>query len=380
MQPGPISRSEIHPQKPLSPINKAEIDIDEAEDKYKMFIGGLHKDTTHIDLYNYFLKFGEVDQVLIKYDQATKVPRGFGFILFKNENSVHQVLNFEKEHVILDKVIDPKRAQPHNTLPSYQHKLFLGGVSSEKGHTVESLVSHFSKYGEITQIVWPDKGNGKTKGFSNFDLMKLQVSCHGSSFALENEMNASISHSTSPLPDTASTANPSTCTKKVGYCFIIFENIDSVAKAAAISQHSINGYVVEAKICDKSVSRKTAMNIDGKVIPAKEDTAKYRCYEINHQVPAQMAVTAHVNSISGGQPRVYPNNPTQLSNIPSNQSIRKNKSSDFIELIEKELKGDDDNNLSGGRDTTSILFDDLRDDDDVFSLDCSKGSGFKKIW
>lgn len=108
-----------------------------------MFVGGLHKDTTVNDLYFYFQKFGSIDQVLIKYDQATKVPRGFGFILFEEKESLDRVIEYQGHHILLDKVIDPKKAQPHNTLPSYQHKLFLGGVSSDKGHTVENLVKYW---------------------------------------------------------------------------------------------------------------------------------------------------------------------------------------------------------------------------------------------
>merc|ERR1719454_2214065 len=95
-------------------------------------------------------------------------------------------------------------------------------------------------------------------------------------------MNNSMS--TSPSSPLESCKNPNV--KKVGYCFIIFENIDSVTNAALTTQHYINGYVVEAKVCDKSVSRKTPMQVGGKLIPAKEDTAKYRCYNIHEK--AQM--------------------------------------------------------------------------------------------
>lgn len=76
-------------------------------------------------------------------------------------------------------------------------------------------------------------------------------------------------------PSSSSLSENSTSVRKVGYCFIIFENIESVTAAASVNEHMINGYGIEAKVCDKSVSRKTTMKVGGRLIPAKVDTAKY---------------------------------------------------------------------------------------------------------
>jgi len=123
----------------------------------KMFVGGISKSTTTNSLRQYFESFGSVRDVEIKVDPQTGGSRGFGFVLFLNEDSVTAVCN-HGDHYLDGKKIDPKRAEKRNA------KIFVGGLKSDT--TDESIQATFGQYGEIELFERRmDKNKGTPQAF-----------------------------------------------------------------------------------------------------------------------------------------------------------------------------------------------------------------------
>jgi RNA-binding protein Musashi len=69
----------------------------------KIFVGGLPPTLQEADMRNYFEKFGEIDQCVIMRDKPTGKSRGFGFVLYVNEEAVDAVMNMKNNHSIQGK-------------------------------------------------------------------------------------------------------------------------------------------------------------------------------------------------------------------------------------------------------------------------------------
>ena len=76
-------------------------------DPGKMFIGGLSWQTTPESVREYFSQFGDVAEVMVMKDPATRRSRGFGFITFSNAGSVNKVQSYPA-HQLDGKLIEPK--------------------------------------------------------------------------------------------------------------------------------------------------------------------------------------------------------------------------------------------------------------------------------
>ncbi|XP_041915056.1 heterogeneous nuclear ribonucleoprotein D0 isoform X1 [Alosa sapidissima] len=132
------------------------------EDEGKMFVGGLSWDTTKKDLKDYFSKFGEVVDCTLKLDPMTGRSRGFGFVLFKDAESVDKVIT-QKEHKLNGKVIDPKKAKAMKSKEPVK-KIFVGGLSPDTPE--EKIKEYFDGFGEVESIELPmENKTNKRRGF-----------------------------------------------------------------------------------------------------------------------------------------------------------------------------------------------------------------------
>lgn len=122
----------------------------------KIFVGGLDVDITEEDLSKYFGQFGKVMERMIKFDSKTKKSRGFGFITFKDPESVSFVLNVD-DHKIKGKRVDCKLALSKEAttnlsqnLKEQVRKVFVSNIP--KDASKEVLTKTFESYGDIEDL------------------------------------------------------------------------------------------------------------------------------------------------------------------------------------------------------------------------------------
>ncbi|KAI1703171.1 RNA recognition motif domain-containing protein [Ditylenchus destructor] len=130
----------------------------EFDEKYRIFVGGLLKETSGDALHEHFSKFGDIFECHIVRNEDNS-SRGFGYVTYKSQDSVDGALN-SQSHSIDGKEVYVNPATPRRN----ELTLFLGNLSPKT--TDESLREHFSKYGHLTQCnVKIDHKTGQSRGF-----------------------------------------------------------------------------------------------------------------------------------------------------------------------------------------------------------------------
>jgi len=136
------------------------------DDPGKMFIGGLSWQTTPESIREYFSAFGELAEVMVMKDPATRRSRGFGFITFSDPRSVDDVLKYPV-HQLDGKLVEPKVAVPRKTNPKLvmrTRKIFVGGLSSTT--SLEDIKAYFEQFSKVREAMLAyDKITNRHRGF-----------------------------------------------------------------------------------------------------------------------------------------------------------------------------------------------------------------------
>ncbi|XP_046662276.1 heterogeneous nuclear ribonucleoprotein A1, A2/B1 homolog [Homalodisca vitripennis] len=141
----------------------------EPEQLRKLFIGGLDYRTTDESLKEFFLKWGEIVDVVVMKDPNTKRSRGFGFITYARSNMVDDAMA-KRPHVVNGRQVETKRAIPRTEIGNPEaeasvKKLFIGGLKETINE--DDLKKYFEEFGNIINISVPvNKENGSKRGFA----------------------------------------------------------------------------------------------------------------------------------------------------------------------------------------------------------------------
>ncbi|GLI59205.1 hypothetical protein VaNZ11_001041 [Volvox africanus] len=130
----------------------------------KLFLGGLSWDTTEEKLKDYFLKYGEVHDVVVMRDRQTRRPRGFGFITFMDPAAAQAAC--AESHTIDGRQIDAKPSVPHGEggQQPRSKKIFVGGLAPDTEDV--HLKQYFEQYGPVIEaLVMVDHNSGRSRGF-----------------------------------------------------------------------------------------------------------------------------------------------------------------------------------------------------------------------
>ncbi|KAK5613838.1 hypothetical protein CRENBAI_015718 [Crenichthys baileyi] len=140
----------------------------EPEQLRKLFIGGLSFETTEESLRAHFEQWGSLTDCVVMRDPNSKRSRGFGFVTYSCVTEVDEAMK-ARPHKVDGRVVEPKRAvsREDSNKPGAHltvKKIFVGGIKedTEEHHIRE----YFEKYGKIDCIdIMEERSTGKKRGF-----------------------------------------------------------------------------------------------------------------------------------------------------------------------------------------------------------------------
>jgi RNA recognition motif-containing protein len=136
---------------------------------FTIFVGGLSKNVTNEDLYEYFHPFGNLICANVRtWRNNPKKCKGFAIIVAEDSKTYQNIL--EATHNIKGRIVECKKMifdtdllEQHNQ-ESNQRKIFVCGLS--KKTTNEDLINYFSNFGPVSIAYIVNHYNGqKSRGF-----------------------------------------------------------------------------------------------------------------------------------------------------------------------------------------------------------------------
>jgi len=135
----------------------------------KLFVGGLHFETTEETLREYFSQWGDVVDSVVMRDPHNKRSRGFGFITFREMEMVDEAQK-ARPHRIDQRDVEVKRAMPREDADKPEShmtvkKIFVSGIKDDIEN--EDLRLYFSGFGNVEDVdIILDKESKRKRGFA----------------------------------------------------------------------------------------------------------------------------------------------------------------------------------------------------------------------
>ncbi|KAF5403985.1 hypothetical protein PHET_02329 [Paragonimus heterotremus] len=148
----------------------------------KLFVGGLSQATNNGSLRLYFSRFGDVDDAVVMMDNKTGRSRGFGYVKYREPDSVKLALE-AKPHILDGKEVDAKQCNVNMKGRNRRSlKIFVGGIGLEQD--AESIKNYFRQFGRVTDVnLMMDSNKQRHRGFAfvgfeDESVVKRLISIH----------------------------------------------------------------------------------------------------------------------------------------------------------------------------------------------------------
>jgi heterogeneous nuclear ribonucleoprotein A1/A3 len=140
----------------------------DAENEFKVFVGGIAPETTEATLKSHFATFANVEKVFMS--------KGYAFVSFSTAEEMESILKLPAQNINgKDVEIKPYTSEKTKN-EADSNKLFVGGLPPSVTDT--DLVGYFRHYGKVEASVKLDEaGNSKKHGMVQFETKSAATKC-----------------------------------------------------------------------------------------------------------------------------------------------------------------------------------------------------------